>query len=152
MTNTSFIIRVYGIYVDDKQRVLVSDEIVKGEFITKFPGGGLEYGEGTIECLRREMREETDSDFEIQSHFYTTDFFLESAYHPNHQVICIYYLMKPVNEFAPKITQHPFEFSSEAEGEQSFRFIELKDLQVDRFTFPNDKIVARYLMQRNAGN
>ena len=39
-----FNIRVYGILIQDSN-VLVSDEYIKGKNITKFPGGGLEYGE-----------------------------------------------------------------------------------------------------------
>ena len=54
-----FIIRVYGIYIDPDKGILVSDELVNGKYITKFPGGGLEFGEGTIDCLKREMVEET---------------------------------------------------------------------------------------------
>lgn len=80
MQESRFIIRVYGIYFDLKKGLLVSDEIIKGRKITKFPGGGLEFGEGTIECLFREMLEETGQEFDIQTHFYTTDFFVESVF------------------------------------------------------------------------
>ena len=40
-----FTIRVYGILLH-KGCVLVCDELIKGRHITKFPGGGLEFGEG----------------------------------------------------------------------------------------------------------
>ena len=53
-----FNIRVYGIVVNDRNELLVSDELVKGMQFTKFPGGGLEWGEGTQDCLVREFREE----------------------------------------------------------------------------------------------
>ena len=49
-----FNIRVYGILINDKKQVLVSDEFIRGSYYTKFPGGGLEYGEGLIEALKRE--------------------------------------------------------------------------------------------------
>ena len=42
-----FNIRVYGILINDAKQVLVSDEYIRGTYITKFPGGGLEFGEGT---------------------------------------------------------------------------------------------------------
>ena len=53
----TFTIRVYGLLLE-QGHVLVSDELIKGRPITKFPGGGLEYGEGLKDCLVREVREE----------------------------------------------------------------------------------------------
>lgn len=53
----SFTLRAYGLLLD-QGRVLVSDELIRGQRITKFPGGGLEYGEGLKDCLVREVREE----------------------------------------------------------------------------------------------
>lgn len=70
-----FNIRVYGILLDSQQRLLVSDEFIRGAYITKLPGGGLEFGEGTRDCLKREFKEETGLDVVIGDHFYTTDFF-----------------------------------------------------------------------------
>jgi 8-oxo-dGTP diphosphatase len=142
----NFIIRVYGIYLDDLNGLLVSDEIVRGDRVTKLPGGGLEYGEGTIDCLKREMIEETGYEFDVSGHFYTTDFFLESAYHPNHQIISIYYLMKPKNKFGVKISSKAFQFESEREGAQAFRYIPLSDLNVNEFTYPIDSVVIGMLI------
>lgn len=67
-------IRVYGIYINEREEVLLSDEFIYGREVTKFPGGGLEFGEGTRECLEREMMEETGHRFEVLDHLYTTDF------------------------------------------------------------------------------
>ena len=61
-----FVVRVYGIYYDPKNGILVSDELIYNQKITKFPGGGLEFGEGTIACLEREMLEETQTKFKIK--------------------------------------------------------------------------------------
>ena len=44
-----FNVRVYGILINEKNQLLVSDEYDFGFPHTKFPGGGLEYGEGTRE-------------------------------------------------------------------------------------------------------
>ena len=49
-----FNVRVYGVLLDDEKRLLVSDEFIRGQYITKLPGGGLEIGEGTRDCLQRE--------------------------------------------------------------------------------------------------
>jgi hypothetical protein len=51
----SFTIRVYGLLIHNGF-MLVSDELIRGHRITKFPGGGLEFGEGTKDCLIREIR------------------------------------------------------------------------------------------------
>ena len=70
-----FNIRVYGILINDHKKVLVSDEYIRGNYYTKFPGGGLEFGEGTRDCLVREFKEEMDLAVEVGEHLYTTDFF-----------------------------------------------------------------------------
>ena len=41
-----FNLRVYGILLGENKQVLVSDEFIRGSYYTKFPGGGLEFGEG----------------------------------------------------------------------------------------------------------
>ena len=81
-------VRVYGILIHEN-KLLVSDEYIKGMKITKLPGGGLEHGEGTIDCLKREFKEELNLDVEITSHFYTTDFFVNSAFSASNQLISI---------------------------------------------------------------
>jgi 8-oxo-dGTP diphosphatase len=86
-----FNIRVYGIWIDNG-RMLVNEEWIRGNKIIKFPGGGMDWGEGTIDCLKREWREELDMDITVTAHFYTTDFFQPSAFDDS-QVISIYYLV-----------------------------------------------------------
>jgi len=88
-----FIIRVYGIILNEKNEVLLTDEFQLGMKMTKFPGGGLNYGEGTVDCLRREFREEcNEQELKNIRHFYTTDFFQEALFYEHHQLISIYYL------------------------------------------------------------
>ena len=72
-SNSHLTIRVYGVLIVDDQ-VLLSDEYHKGMEITKFPGGGLQHGEGTLDCLKREFREELNTDIRVRKHLYTTDF------------------------------------------------------------------------------
>lgn len=148
MKESRFIIRVYGIYFDLSRGLLVSDEFVKKRNITKFPGGGLEYGEGTIDCLLREMFEETGSEFKILSHFYTTDYFVESAFDSGWQIISIYYLIEPVGELKILIAKEPFEFLNKIEGTQSFRFIPDEKINQDQFTLSIDRHVALLLDER----
>src|SRR6266513_6357519 len=93
-----FNIRVYGILINEKKQVLVADEFIRGGYYVKFPGGGLELGEGTRDCLKREFKEEMNLDVEIGEHLYTTDFYQVSAFNPAHQIISIYYLVKALEE------------------------------------------------------
>ncbi|HTB31920.1 MAG TPA: NUDIX domain-containing protein [Bacteroidia bacterium] len=140
-----FNVRVYGILIDENQNVLVSDELIHGKYITKFPGGGLEFGEGTIDAIKREMMEETNTQVDVLEHFYTTDFFQVSAFNPHAQVISIYYTLRALSALNISIKQKPFDFEEEKEGAIAFRLIPLKDISEDQFTFPIDKKVAALL-------
>lgn len=145
-----FNIRVYGILLNEKQELLVSDEFIRGAYITKFPGGGLEFGEGTRDCLAREFMEEMGLRVEIGEHLYTTDFFQMSAFNPEHQIISIYYKAIALEPITAPIRTKPFDFD-EAQmavyaqtGEtETFRFIPLSELHPDHLTLPIDKVVAR---------
>lgn len=140
-----FNVRVYGVLINDNQQLLISDEHEYGMSFTKFPGGGLEYGEGLIEGLKREFIEECNTEVVVTGHFYTTDFFVKSAFNDS-QIISIYYKVKAVTELAIVIKKTPFDFDGEGEVLQSFRWIKLSDLKPDDFTFPIDQHVAKLLI------
>src|ERR1700748_1807551 len=93
----SFNVRVYGLLINDNNQVLLSDEHEYGMDFTKFPGGGLEYGEGLTEGLKREFMEECAIRVVIDSHFYTTDFFVKSAFNDS-QIISVYYTVRAIDE------------------------------------------------------
>ena len=139
-----FNVRVYGILIHDNQ-VLVSDEHIKGMNITKLPGGGLEYGEGTIDCVIREFKEELNLEIEVESHFYTTDFFVNSAFSNNNQVISIYYVVKPKSQLDFKVASKPFDFMKKKDGAQSMRWIDLAKVSENDFTFIIDKRIGDML-------
>ena len=140
-----FNVRVYGLLINDNNEILISDEREYGMRFTKFPGGGLEYGEGLIEGLKREFIEECNAEIEVISHFYTTDFFVKSAFNDS-QIISVYYVVKAVSDlnFVTKTTI--FDFDGEGDVLQSFRWVNLKDLTTDELTFPTDKYVAELLI------
>ena len=144
-----FNIRVYGILMNDKKQVLVSDEFIRGSYYTKFPGGGLEFGEGTRDCLKREFKEEMDLEVEIGDHIYTTDFFQMSAFNPEHQIISIYYFAKAVEPIKAPLRETLFDFDEQQmkvykdTGEtETFRFIDWHEFSEDSVTLPIDKVVA----------
>jgi ADP-ribose pyrophosphatase YjhB (NUDIX family) len=150
-----FNIRVYGVLINDAGHVLVSDEWIRGNYYTKFPGGGLEYGEGTRDCLKREFIEEMDLRVEVGEHLYTTDFFQESAFRPGDQIISIYYRVKALEPITVRISDKPFDFDEvqtkayELNNEcESFRFIPFEEINEDSVTLPIDKIVVKMIMDR----
>ena len=51
-------LRVYGLLLNNNGEVLLTDESRFGMEFTKFPGGGIELGEGISDCLKREFIEE----------------------------------------------------------------------------------------------
>lgn len=147
-----FNIRVYGVLINEQNQVLVSDEWIRGNYYTKFPGGGMEYGEGTRDCLKREFMEEMNLHVEICDHLYTTDFFQESAFRPGDQIISIYYLVKPLEPITVRISEKPFDFDEaqtkayELNNEcESFRFIPFEELNEDSVSLPIDKIVVKMI-------
>ena len=148
MEISKFNIRVYGILINDKNQVLITDELIKGTKITKFPGGGLEFGEGTIDCLKREFIEETNNEVEVTEHFYTTDYFQASAYNSSHQIISIYYRVKPAGNFTISSKEKQFDFNTLINEQQIFRWIDLKDVSEHHFTLPIDKLVGKMLKEK----
>ncbi len=146
--NKQFTIRVYAIIINKKNEVLLSDEFVLNRKITKFPGGGLEFGEGTIDCLKRELVEETGQEIEVLEHIYTTDFFQPALHHPNIQVISIYYRAKFKEKIRFKISGKAFDFTDLKEGKQSFRWKPVKELQKNDLSLPIDKKVLEIIKSK----
>ncbi len=147
-----FNIRVYGILINENRQVLVSDEFIRGAYITKFPGGGLEFGEGTRECLAREFMEEMHLKVKVADHIYTTDFYQQSAFNAAHQIISIYYFVKALEPITAPLRSKAFDFDAqqmkmyEETGEtETFRFIDWNDLSAELVSLPIDKIVAKML-------
>ena len=141
-----FNIRVYGIVKNQKNEILVTDEFQLARKMTKFPGGGLHYGEGTIDCLQREFKEECNGQIlkNIQ-HFYTTDFFQKALFYENHQLISIYYLAELNEPIRFQISEKPFAFDKMENGNQSFKWVPINLLNPDEFSFPIDKFVVQKL-------
>ncbi len=132
-----FNVRVYGLLIANGA-ILVNDEVIHGRKVRKFPGGGLELGEGTIEGLAREFREELDLEIRVVSHFYTTDYFVKSAWDRS-QVISIYYLVEAVSR--------DFEIRNVSPDAEQTVWVPLSDIRPEDFTLPIDKTVAGMLQK-----
>src|SRR4051812_8245173 len=152
-----FTIRVYGILIDENKRVLLSDEFIRGDCYTKFPGGGMEFGEGTRDCLKREFKEETDLDVTVGEHIYTTDYFQISAFNKRDQIISIYYFVHAIepNELSKlqtKTTVFDFESHQISDPNGQFellRWVGWDELSEDSVSLPIDKIVVKMLKNSN---
>lgn len=142
-----FNVRVYGILINEAGEVLVSDEYDYDFPHTKFPGGGLELGEGTRECVVREFMEECNLKIEALEHIYTTDFYQKSAFNDS-QIISIYYRVKSLEEYRFPTSDKVFDFKDRSNGQQSLRWIALKDFNAEHMTLPIDKVVADIIIQK----
>jgi 8-oxo-dGTP diphosphatase len=142
-----FNLRVYFILQNEiEDSILVSDEIIRGKHYTKFPGGGLEFGESTIECVKREAIEELGQSVNVVRHFYTTDIFVPSAFRSTDQIISIYYIASLNEPPLFKTSENKFDFKQSIDDEESFRWVKLSALDTNNFAFAADKRVVELLM------
>jgi ADP-ribose pyrophosphatase YjhB (NUDIX family) len=130
-------IRVYAIYLNEKNELMALDERYAGEKLIKLPGGGLEFGEGTIECLHREFAEELNLKIEVLEHFYTQEDFLVSRFRENEQLLTIYYTVNILNLDELKILDESIE---------NVKWISLQE--ENPLLLPIDKIVFEKLKEK----
>ncbi len=140
-TQNSYTVRVYAVIVNRRGEVLLTREKYLGMEFTKFPGGGMEWGEGALDTIQRELHEELHlQDVELE-HFYTTDFFVPSFFDSSTQVISIYYKTKePTLRDLIKLRE-------EDEKLLGVKWIPLDRFSVDDVTFPIDKRVAKLIRE-----
>ena len=130
-------IRVYAIYVNENQELMALDEGYAGEKLVKLPGGGLEFGEGTLQCLHREFAEELNLKIEVLEHFYTQEEFLVSMFRENEQLLTIYYTVNILNLDELKILDESIE---------KVKWISLQE--ENPLPLPIDKIVFEKLKEK----
>lgn len=132
-----FNVRIYGLAIQDN-KLLVLKEPFMGQIINKFPGGGLEFGEGTRDCLKREFKEELNLEISVGKHFYTQDFFMQSGIDPNEQILMIYYKVSINNILEFKLTDSEI---------REVNWIDLNTLSVNDLSLPTDKLVTEMLLK-----
>lgn len=142
-----FNIRVYGIMFNEAAEVLLVHETINDFYFSKFPGGGLELGEGLKEGLIREFREELNIDIHVKEHVYTTDYFQPSAFKKTDQLIAVYYLVEQTG-----IPRWDFEESvAIVDGKTEtmrFEWVPLQKFRPELLSFPVDKLVCKQILDR----
>jgi 8-oxo-dGTP diphosphatase len=140
-----FNIRVYGVFINDLNQVLLADEKRFETKMTKFPGGGLQFGEGTIDCLKREAIEEFGQEIEVVRHLYTTDFFQQAMFFNDQQLISVYYYARFPEPEKFRISQIPFDFQNYNDEMLAFRYKSINEIEIEELTFPIDQYVLKLL-------
>jgi 8-oxo-dGTP diphosphatase len=136
-----FNIRVYGLLIKNNH-VLCCRENHKGKEYFKFPGGGLEFGEGILDCLLREFLEETNLQLHQSDFFYMNEFYQQSAFNSMDQLISIYYLVDTQDELSrTQIT----EIRNGLPWEINLEWHDLQEFDINKLTFPIDKLVMNKL-------
>ena len=138
-----FNLRVYGLLFNLRDEVLVSIELRKGLHMIKFPGGGLEWGEGLSETLRREWKEELNLAIQVDDLFYVNDFFQPSQFNPKDQLFSFYYRLSCAEWLEIPTVGKDFDMLEEGER---VTWVKLKDLDQIKFTFPIDRLVAKRIV------
>lgn len=146
MTVQRFNVRVYFFLLDQpflnqrphpNSNVLLSDEFLSGRDCTKWPGGGLEFGEGPRDCAIREAQEELGQPIDLGPLIHATGNFIRSSWRGEEQVLCHYYLATLKDAVQFRVATHPFDYP--AENVESFRWIPLKDVDADHLSFQVDR-------------
>ena len=140
-----FNIRVYGLLINENNEVLISDEFRGGVAFTKFPGGGLEFGEGIAEALKREFIEELELTVMVEELFYVNDHLQISAFNNQSQLIAFYYFV--TSSKLDQLNLESYDVPLLLNGEKQRWFPINKTLE-SVLTFPLDKIVSRKLIEK----
>lgn len=85
-----FNVRVYALCIVHNE-LLTLKESFAGNMVVKLPGGGLEFGEGTANCLKREFKEELNLNITVGEAFYIQEDFVPSPAKDGKQLLTLYF-------------------------------------------------------------
>ena len=147
MIPSNFNIRVYGILSDSEGRILISHERIKNQACVKFPGGGLEYGEGLKDGLMREFQEELNLNVRVDELLFITDFFIQSAFRSEDQIVSIYYRVNSAELDSVSTVDEWPSAESVIGKKQLFQWIKPEKLKEEQLNFPGDKALLNQLLE-----
>ena len=131
-----FNIRVYALCIVNNQ-LLTLKEPFAGNMLVKLPGGGLEFGEGTADCLKREFKEELNLEITVGDAFYIQENFVPSLAKDGKQLLMLYFFATITNLNNLEIIDKNI---------QEVRWISLT--ANNPFTLPVDRIVFNKLQSK----
>lgn len=131
-----FNIRVYALCIVNNQ-LLTLKEPFAGNMLVKLPGGGLEFGEGTADCLKREFKEELNLEITVGDAFYIQEGFVPSLVKDGKQLLMLYFFATITNLNNLEIIDKNI---------QEVRWISLT--ANNPFTLPVDRIVFNKLQSK----
>ena len=135
-----FNIRVYALIIF-KNNILLSRELIQNKLIYKFPGGGVELGEGLVDALQREAKEEMGQHLNQITHFYTTDFFQQSSFDATEQLIAVYFKAS-LSQNLQNSLEIPIK------DQPVFEWKRLVDLKEEDLHFPIDKKILNMIKSK----
>lgn len=136
-----FNIRVYGFWIKNNA-VLCCREKHGHKQYYKFPGGGLNFGEGIVECLHREFVEETGVQLSNTRLFFVNEHYQQSAFNPLDQLISIYFIVESPSEVSG---QTVIEYRNGIAWEIESEWRNILELDPQELTFPVDKLALEKL-------
>jgi len=141
----AFNLRVYGLVRSAAGAILLSEERRAGFEFCKFPGGGVQAGEGILDALHREFKEELDAEIIKAEFFYFNEFYQPSRFNPNEQVICFYYLATLRDPERLTLMVNNLPIGGEDGDYERFRWISLDQINENILTFPIDrKVLSKF--------
>jgi 8-oxo-dGTP diphosphatase len=139
---SKFNVRVYGIWLKD-DKILVSNENIKGFKMLKLPGGGLEYGEGPKDCIIREFKEELNVEVQVEQLLHVTENFIQSAFRTEDQIIAVHYIVSCDQEIQSMNTVQDTKLGGE--NIHHFEWRNLDQSLLNDLTFDMDKQALKEL-------
>ncbi len=136
-----FNLRVYALILE-KDMILLSKELIKNKITIKFPGGGVELGEGIKDALQRESIEELGQKLTNIEHYYTTDYFQHSFFNPKDQLISIYYKASLSSSLVCSDIQQPLK------DQPVFFWKKINTIKSADLHFPIDRFVLDLLQKQ----